>query len=198
MTSPISIVGVLMLACFAEIPVTCAAQTTAPLSVKEKLVFHAKLAYGPGTLVGIAAIAGYQQLVKAPDEWGPGGAGYGRRIGYIGTLSGIRGVLGFGLDSALHEDPRYYRSKSTGFFPRVAHAIRGTILTRTDSGGETLSLWRIGGDYGAAFLSNTAYPDRLNTPHQGFIQGSEIMGVDLACNLGAEFWPDIRKKLFHR
>ena len=188
------IVGLLV-----PLALSCSAQTPpGPLSVKEKLWFHAKTAYGPGTLVGIAAIAGYQELVKAPNEWKPGGASYEQRLGYIGTLSGIRGVFGFGLDSALHEDPRYYRSTSTGFFRRAAHAVRGTVLTRTDSGGETLSFWRLGSDYGAAFLSNTAYPDRLDRPHQGFLQGSEIMGVDLACNLGAEFWPDIRKTLFHR
>jgi hypothetical protein len=78
------------------------------------------------------------------------------------------------------------------------HALRGTILTRTDSGGETLSTWRLGSDYGAAFLSDMWYPARLNTVRQGFIHGSLTLGLDLAANLGKEFWPDLKKAAFHR
>ena len=72
------------------------------------------------------------------------------------------------------------------------------MLTRADSGGETLSTWRIGSAYGAAFLSNQWYPDRLNTARLGLIQGSATLGFDLVGNLGAEFWPDIKKKVLRR
>jgi hypothetical protein len=107
-------------------------------------------------------------------------------------------VLAFGLDSTLHQDPRYFRSHSTGFWHRTAHALRGTILTRTDSGGETLSTWRLGGAYGSAFLSNQWYPDRLNTVRLGIAQGSLRLGFDFASNLGAEFWPDFKRKILRR
>ncbi len=107
-------------------------------------------------------------------------------------------MLAFGLDSTLHQDPRYYRSLRTGFLPRAGHALRGTLLTRTDAGGETVSTWRIGSAYGTAFLSNLWYPDRLNTAGQGFTQGSIRLGFDLVSNLGAEFWPDIKRKVFRR
>jgi len=85
-----------------------------------------------------------------------------------------------------------------GFWRRSGHALRGTILTRTDAGGETLSTWRIGSAYGAAFLSDLWYPARLDTARQGFVDGSLGLGFGLASNLGAEFWPDIKSKLFHR
>jgi len=58
-----------------------------------------------------------------------------------------------------------------GFWRRTGHALRGTILTRTDTGGETLSTWRIGSAYGSAFLSNMWYPDRLNTARRGPFKG---------------------------
>jgi hypothetical protein len=80
----------------------------------------------------------------------------------------------------------------------VKRALRGTVLTRTDSGGETLSTWRIGSDYGSAFLSNMWYPERLSTARLGFIQGSLTLGFDLAGNLAAEFWPDIKRKVLRR
>jgi hypothetical protein len=71
-------------------------------------------------------------------------------------------------------------------------------MTHTDRGGETVSTWRLGGDYGAAFLSNEWYPARLNTVRLGALQGTLHLGFDCASNLGSEFWPDVRRKILHR
>lgn len=106
--------------------------------------------------------------------------------------------LAFGLDSTLHQDPRYFRSLDTGFWRRAAHAFRGTILTRTDSGRETLSMWRLGSDYGAAFPSNEWYPARLNTVGLGAAQGTLDLGFAFVSNLGPEFWPDVKRKMLRR
>jgi len=169
-----------------------------PLDLNEKLAYHAANAYGPWELLGSAAYAGILQGIGTPEEWGGGVDGYGKRLASTLAGSGIHGVLAFGLDSALHEDPRYFRSHSSGFWGRAGHAVRGTILTRTDAGGETFSVWRFGSAYGAAFLSNQWYPDRLNTVRLGFLQGSLRLGFDLASNLGSEFWPDIKTKILRR
>jgi|SRR6202167_1141915 hypothetical protein len=169
-----------------------------PLDWQGKLQFHAESAYGPWAIAGIAAYAGFLQEINSPPEWGQGAAAYGERVASTAGWAGIHGVLAFSLDSTLHEDPRYYRSRSTGFWRRSGHALRGTLLTRTDAGGETVSVWRIGSAYGAAYLSNLWYPDRLDTARLGFLQGTVTLGFALANNLGLEFWPDIKSKLFHR
>lgn len=173
----------------------CAAQTMDPLDWKGKLSFHAKTTYDPLAIAGFAAYAGVLQAMDSPREWGQGGAAYGKRVGSTAAWSGINSTLAFGLDTTLHQDPRYYRSLKSGFWRRAGHAFRGTILTRTDSGGETLSTWRIGSAYGSAFLSNMWYPDRLNTVRLGMIQGTVALGFNLASNLGAEFWPDVKRKI---
>ena len=187
---------VLILSLSAAIPATAFGQTPDALDVTGKLKFHAKSTYSPMSMVGFAAYAGVLQAADAPKEWGQGAASYRKRFGSTVAWSGVHSALAFGLDTALHQDPRYFRSRGTGFWRRAGHALRGTILTRTDSGGETLSTWRIGSAYGAAFLSNQWYPDRLNTVRLGLIQGSATMGFDLVGNLGAEFWPDIKRKAF--
>ena len=133
-----------------------------------------------------------------PREWGQGAGAYGKRFASTLGSSAIHGVLAFGLDSALHQDPRYFRSRNPGFWRRTGHAFRGTILTRTDSGGETISIWRLGSAYGAAFLSNEWYPDRLNTVRLGAAQGSLHIAFDFVNNLGSEFWPDIKRKILRR
>jgi hypothetical protein len=189
---------ILMLAFLASIPVAAVAQAFVPLDVMDKLQFHAKRTVGPTAILGVAAYAAVLQEAHAPDEWREGAAGYGKRVASMVAWSGIHSGLAFGLDSALHQDPRYFRSGGTGFWRRSAHALRGTILTRTDSGGETLSTWRLGSDYGSAILSNLWYPSRLNTARLGFIQGSATLGFDLAGNLASEFWPDIKRKVFRR
>jgi hypothetical protein len=188
----------LILAVSAAIPVIGFGQSDEPLDVLGKLHYHAKSTYAPSSILGLAAYAAILQEARAPLEWKQGGAAYGKRVASMVAWSGIHGALAFGLDSTLHQDPRYFRSTGTGFWRRSGHALRGTILTRTDSGGETLSTWRLGADYGSAVLSNMWYPDRLNTARLGFIQGSATLGFDLIGNMGKEFWPDIKRKVLRR
>ena len=169
-----------------------------PTAWQSKLRFHAVSAYGPAAILGSAAYVGLLQEVDFPREWGQGGVGYGRRLGSTLAYSGLRNTLSFGLDTTLHQDPRYDRSTDTGFWRRTKHAFRRTILTRTDSGGETFATWRFGSAYAANFISNEWYPDRVNTVKLGLVQGSGQIGFDLLANLRTEFWPDIKKKLLRR
>jgi hypothetical protein len=190
---------VLRLAFSLLIPAAGVAQTIDALDVKDKLEFHAKSTFGPSALAGSAIYAVIMLKAGFPREWGQGAQGYGKELGSTVAASGIHSALAFGLDSALHQDPRYFRAGSgAGFWRRSGHAVRGTLLTRTDSGGETLSTWRIGSAYGAAFLSNQWYPDRVNTVRLGFAQGSMTLGFGLVSNLAAEFWPDVKGKLLHK
>jgi hypothetical protein len=190
--------AVVILAVSAAIPMAGFGQTTERLDVTDKLEYHAKCAFGPGAILGDAAYAAILQADNAPMEWKQGAEAYGKRLGTMVAWSGIRNGLAFGLDASLHQDPRYYRSGGSGFWRRSGHALRETMLTHTDSGGETLSAWRIGSAYGSAALSNMWYPDRLNTARLAFIQGSVTLGFDLMSNLGKEFWPDVKRKVLHR
>jgi len=182
----------------APVPLAGTAQAPVPLDLNGKLRFHAEQTYGPWAIAGSAAYDGILQAIDTPEEWGQGAAGYGKRFASTLAGAGIHGALAFGLDSALHQDPRYYPSHSTGFWRRTGHAFRGTMLTRKDQGGETLSTWRLGSAYGAAYLSNQWYPRRLNTVRLGFLQGSLTLGFDLARNLASEFRQDIKRAISRR
>jgi hypothetical protein len=180
------------------IPLSGFAQSFEPLDVNGKLDYHVMKTVGPLAILGDAAYTAILQEADTPTEWGQGGSGYGKRFASTAACSGIHSAMAFGLDSALHEDPRYFRSASGGFWHRAGQAFRGTILTHTDRGTETVSLWRFGSAYGAAYLSNQWYPGRLNTVGLGFAEGSLQLGFDLASNLASEFGPDIKRMLFHR
>lgn len=181
------------------LPLAAFAQTPDTLDTMAKLRFHVKAAYSPTALLGLAAYAGVLQSMDAPDEWRHGGVEvYGKRVASMAGWAGVHSALAFGLDTTLHQDPRYFRAGSGGFWRRAAHSLRGTILTRTDSGGETFSTWRFGSAFGAATLSNQWYPDRLNTVRLDMIQGSATIGFDLLGNLAREFGPDVKRKLRRR
>jgi len=180
------------------VPVVAMAQAVESLDLNGKLRFHEESVYGPWSMAGSSAYAGLLQELDAPEEWGQGVGAYGKRfVSTVGCLA-IHGALAFGLDSTLHQDPRYFRSRNPGFWRRTGHALRGTILTRTDGGGETLSTWRLGSAYGAAFLSNLWYPNRLDTVGLGVAQGSLRLGFDFVSNVASEFWPDLRRKILRR
>jgi hypothetical protein len=190
----ILVAGVVVLA----IPLTGLAQSFETMDVNDKLDYHIKQSIGPLAIVGDVAYAGILQEIDTPTEWGQGWSPYGRRLASTAACSGIHSALAFGLDSALHEDPRYFRSAAGGFWRRTGHAFRGVILTHTDHGTETFSLWRFGSAYGAAYVSNQWYPGRLNTVALGFAQGSLQLGFDLVRNLASEFGPDIKRMAFRR
>src|SRR5580700_1830269 len=120
----------------------------------DKLRYHADGLWGPWALGGTLAYAGLLQELNAPKEWGYGWAAYGRRVASTEAAGIIHGVLAFGLDTTLHEDPRYFRSDRKGLWRRMAHAARDTMLTHTDGGRETFSTWGFGSAYGAPFISN--------------------------------------------
>jgi len=187
--------SVLIFVLICAVSIAGIAQTPATLDVSGKLSYHAERTFSPGSMAITGVKAGYSQLTDSPAEWGQGGDGYSKRVGSSIASSAIRAGLAFGLDSALHQDPRYYRSDRSGFWPRTKHALRAIILTRTDSGGETFSTWRIGSAYGAAFISQQWYPDRYHTVRHGLVGGSTRLGFDAIKNVIAEFWPDMKKKI---
>ncbi|MGB7760174.1 MAG: hypothetical protein WBL61_10105 [Bryobacteraceae bacterium] len=190
--------SILVIGIVLAIPGAGLAQPFLALSVSDKLNYQIQQSIGPLAVLGDAAYAGILQGLDTPTEWGQSGSGYGKRFGSTMACSGIHSALAFGLDSTLHEDPRYFRSGGGSFWHRAGHAFRGTILTHTDNGTESLSFWRFGSAYGAAYLSNQWYPGRLNTVGLGFSEGSLQLGFDLARNLASEFGPDLKRKILHR
>jgi hypothetical protein len=95
-------------------------------------------------------------------------------------------------------DPRYFRSGEKGFGRRVGHAIGATFTTRRDNGKKTIAVWRFAGNYGSQFVANTWRPERQTGTGDTLLRGTASIGYDCASNVFKEFWPDIRKHVFHR
>jgi hypothetical protein len=121
--------------------------------------------------------------------------GYARRYGHKLLNRVVENTIGFGVAAAFKQDPRYFYSGQQGAWRRLKYAVVNTFVTRTDSGGRTVSLWRFAGNYGGQFVANTWRPERIATTREAFERGTLSVGFDVGANIFKEFWPDIRKKL---
>jgi hypothetical protein len=104
----------------------------------------------------------------------------------------------FTLDSITRQDPRYYREGEGSIVHRGRHAFDQTFVGHTDSGKKTLPFVRFAATYGVAFLANSWNPDRLSDRRHAVVRGTVTLAADAGNNIFDEFWPDIKKKLFHR
>ena len=169
-----------------------------PMATGAKLEYHANAIFGPVALLGAVGEGVVEQWWNLPREWRQGWAAYGRRVGDNAGTTAVRQLSEFGLGAALHQDPRFERSRHSGFWRRGADALAQTVVTRTDGGRRTFAAARVGSAFAATFVEGKAwYPDRLSTTGWCFASGGITLGEDAALNLVREFWPDVRK-LFRR
>jgi len=96
------------------------------------------------------------------------------------------------------EDPRYFPSQNRAFGARVKHVI-ATTFTAPGSGGHYRPAYaRFAANAGNNFLSNLWRVESENKASDAAIR--MIWGVTgrMGANAFAEFWPDVRKKIFKK
>jgi hypothetical protein len=165
-----------------------------PLTDKEKLHFYIQKTYGPWAFAYSAAGAGISQASDEVPEWGQGIEGYGKRLGlHIGRRA-IKNSIYSGLGILLHEDPRYFASNRSGFWPRSLHAAGQAFVAHKDSGGIRPAYSRFAGIVGAACISGEWRPQADQRFSQYVYSSAIWLGIDAAKNVVTEFWPDIRRR----
>ncbi len=93
------------------------------------------------------------------------------------------------LPSVTKQDPRYFR------FRRIGYAASRSVVTRTQSGGETFNFSRVGGNLAAAGLSNLYYGPLASNTAGTMSRWGTMMMWNTISNEMKEFWPDLRAKL---
>jgi len=165
-----------------------------PLSVGKKFEYRMVSAFGPTKIITVAVIAGYDQLTNTPSEWKQGAEGYGKRYASQFGTNVARQTFAFGLEAALHEDPRYFPSGEKGFGKRFKSVLKQAILTRTDSGRDRFAVGRIGSAMGAAWLANTWQPRSTDTAGNAMSTFGLTIAGDAGYNFLQEFFPIFRPK----
>jgi hypothetical protein len=169
-----------------------------PLTPKQKAVMAVKNTFWPQSLANRAVLAGINQWMDKPEEWGQGMEGYGKRFANRIARGGVRQAVQLGPEIAFGIDPRYDRCDCAGAWPRMLHAWRRVVVARRDDGSEMLHVSRFAGAYVTPIIAYQWYPDRYQRWGRYAKSGTEFLAMRALNNMVKEFWPDIRRAVFRR
>ncbi|HUS07841.1 MAG TPA: hypothetical protein VMZ52_16175 [Bryobacteraceae bacterium] len=163
----------------------------ARVMLKEFVSYQALYATVPGLAI--------DQALNIPKEWGREGGGFARRAGSRYGRYVLGETIEFAVSGLLNEDPRYIYSKRNGMWNRTKDAITGTFLVpKVDGNSRTLAIGRIAGVFGSRAIASRWEPDSQRTIGGILQRGATGMATKTAVSIGREFWPDIRRKVFHK
>ena len=166
-----------------------------PLTAGDKFHIFVQHTYSPYTFANTGFNAAWAQMTDTWPAYGQGMQGYGKRYGAL-LADEEAGIFfhSFLFPTVLHQDPRYFRLGDT--YPltrRIAYAASRMVVTRADSGHETLNFSFLMAAMLCATVKNAYYP----RPERGFdrsatrFEGSLLSSAQT--NLLREFWPDMMR-----
>lgn len=145
------------------------------------------------------ALSGVAQARNDPKEWGQGWGAYGKRYGASFADNSIGTYMTTAVfPSLLHEDPRYYQLGKGCFARRAYHAVNRLFVARADSGHDHFNYSESIGNATAAAISNIYHVPADRTASRNATTFAFLVLYDGLSNELKEFWPDIRRKVFHK
>ena len=165
------------------------------LDTRGKAIYWWRHGFGVGILAADVLVAGVNQVNGTPPEW-QGAAGFGKRLGDTVGSSSIAAGIGFGLSTALHMDPRYYRCTTCGVWGHIGSAATQSFVYHTDSGKLAPAIPELASIYGAAMISMSWYPSRYEPLSDGVRRANYVMLARFGFNLIREFAPEKARKFF--
>jgi hypothetical protein len=150
----------------------------------------------PGFLIA-AFYTGIYHLENTNPEFGQGVKGYFHRYGttYADQMMGNMMTEGV-MPSLLHEDPRYYRRAHGSVPVRTAYAVSRIFVTRTDAKTQRFNFSEILGNGISSGIASAYYPGQRGAIDVASRLRTQLMS-DSISNCLKEFWPDIKRRLFH-
>ncbi len=142
--------------------------------------------------------AGLGQITNADPSFGQGPKGYAHRLATNYGDQAIGNMFAEGLFPVmLHEDPRYFQLGTGSKLHRTEYSITRSFVTHKDSGGKIFNYSEWLGNAAAVAISNAYYPDN-RTLRDNTTKLLEQVGTDTVSQVLKEFWPDIKRNLFHK
>jgi hypothetical protein len=142
-------------------------------------------------------IAALGTAPNRPREYGSHWEGFARRYEIGMSRNVTANAIEAGADLALREDPRYFRLQDGPFRARVRNVLRLAIAARDSEGDFGPAYARYVAVFGSNFLSNSWRVSSESNTHDALLRSAEGFGGYLAGNAFEEFWPDVKKHLFH-
>jgi hypothetical protein len=169
-----------------------------PITTKQKFTIATKDTFDYPSYVLAAAFSGLSQLDNSNPEFGQGLKGYAKRYGSAVADQDIGNFMTEAIfPTLLHEDPRYFRKVRGSVKGRLGYALLRVMITRTDSGGSRFNFSEWLGNGTVAAIGNAYYPNERGLSYTLQRTGTQV-GTDAISDVLKEFWPDIKKKWFHK
>jgi hypothetical protein len=144
---------------------------------------------GRGAVGRVTAGAGVNQLRGRPSKYGGGVAGFGKRVGAGFAGNAVNQGVKHGIAAKLHEDLHYRRSNKRGVAPRLAYALKSTVITRnTRTGKRTPAAGRVAGHAAAG-----AFTQGVLAAGSGASTAGIGLAADAGSNVAREFIPPRKK-----
>ena len=145
----------------------------------------------PSTFVFTAAEAGISQADKKYPAFRQGAAGYGRYYWHdFADQASQKLLVESFLPIVFHDDNRYYRLGRGSFVHRTGYALSRLVVTRNDSGRNTVNLPEIIGTGAAAGISSSYYPHQYNNWTETGQRWAFNAALDGGIMVVREFWPE--------
>jgi hypothetical protein len=173
------------------------APATGPVTVQQKWQFFLQETFTPFTILASAATGGESQVTNTDPKYGVSSLALAKRFGAATVDNVTQNFFSdFAMASLLHEDTKYRRrGEQHGFWSRVGYAISRAVVTRTDTGANTVNLANFTGTALSVGLSNAYYPTRSRNLNATALNwASSTAGVGFG-NLLPEFLPDFKRLL---
>ena len=142
--------------------------------------------------LGTAVGAGLGTAFDVPKEWDTHISGYGLRYASGIGVNLTHQAFGFGLDNALHEDPRYFPSEEQGFKPRFMNVLKQSVISRRDDGTDGVAYRRLISAFASAQVAGAWQPPSNQGVGNGLERGVLILAGESAINFIQEFVPFTR------
>jgi hypothetical protein len=169
-----------------------------PLSTGDKFRLAISNARSLDTFTTFLYEATSDQITGQWYHYGGGMQGWGKRLGAtIADTESRRFIQTFLLSSIFHQDPRYFYSTQTNPIARAWYAATRILVTRTDSGGETLNTSELLGALLSTSLQNAYYPSYNRGLNETIGRFTGALTSDATSKLIREFTPDF-KRIFHK
>jgi hypothetical protein len=169
-----------------------------PITPRQSLRWFTTYTLDPPNLAGGIFLSAIGTAPDRPKEYGPHWEGFADRYGMGMTRSATGNAIEAGVGLILREDPRYFRMPDRPFKARVGNVIRLMFAARSHAGSFGPAYARYMAIFGNNFLSNTWRVKSEANAHDALLRTSEGFGGLMVSNAFEEFWPDIKKHVFHR
>jgi hypothetical protein len=171
-----------------------------PLTDKQKMTIASKDSFDYPLFLLAGTFAGLDQLTNADKSYGQGVQGYGKRLGAWYADEVVGNMLSEGVFPVLfHQDPRYFRRgpEYGGVMKRTGYALSQVIVTHHDGGAVQFNYSEWLGNGAATAFGNVYHLDNRNAADNVEKLFGQV-GTDAISQVIKEFWPDIKKKFFHK